>query len=374
MINHLVRQPLKDGGINGKERSMKNIVVVGGANIDIVAAPDGELRAHDSMPGHSSVSFGGVGRNIAENLVMLGCRVRFVTVFGNDSFSRTLRADIMEKGIDVSLSKSIRGAACSKYICINDSSGELYAAINDMSVYEHMGEVINPETISAINEADLVVLDSNTSKEDLERIVSQCSVPIAFDAVSLSKVGRCRDILDRIFLFKPNIYEAEELLKDELADMDLCHVPDDIPSKDKAALSAVEDREAADGAHKTSDSAAPDTEKNGNVSLADRARLYAGLLRKKGVKNVMLSLGAEGVYYENESESGVIPSMAKSVVNTSGCGDAFLAGAISASLEGEGISGMARYGSAAAAICAESERTISRRMSMERIKAMLHLS
>ena len=310
---------------------MKNIVVVGGANIDIVAFPDGELRAHDSAPGHSSVTFGGVGRNIAENLVMMGCRVRFVTVFGNDSFSRTMKADIMDKGIDISLSRTIHGAPCSKYICLNSHEGELVAAINDMSVYDHMGEAINAESIAAMNEADMVVLDANTTAPDLERIVSACTTPIAFDAVSLSKVSRCSSILNRIFLFKPNIYEAEELLKEELA-------------------------------------ASGSTE----LSLRERAGLYAGLLRKKGVENVMISMGADGVYYENESESGIMPSMVTKVVNTSGCGDAFLAGAIRAHLEGGSINTMARYGSAAAAICAESDTTVSRRISMERLNAIVN--
>ena len=310
---------------------MKNIVVVGGANIDIVAAPNAPLRQHDSNPGHSHVSFGGVGRNIAENLVMLGCRVKFVTVFGNDSFSRTLKADIMDKGIDVSLSRTIHGAPCSKYICLNSHDGELVAAINDMSVYDHMSEAINSESIAAMNEADLVVLDANTSAEDLERIATQCTSPIAFDAVSISKVPRCMNILDRIFLFKPNIYEAEELLKDDPAF--------------KAGLSTSDPTTAA-------------------VSCA-------GLLRKKGVKNIMVSMGAGGIYYENESESGLVPSMAKKVVNTSGCGDAFLAGAVTAYLDGHSIGGMARFGSAAAAICAESDSTVSRRMSMERLKAMV---
>lgn len=345
-----------------------NVVVVGGANIDIVASPIAPLKEHDSNPGRSTISFGGVGRNIAENLSRLGCNVRFVSVFGDDSFSHALANDLVKKGIDVSLCKTIRGQTCSKYICINSDKGELIAAINDMSLYDHMYAAVTDEAIEAMNKADMVVLDANTTPGLLKKIASECNTPIAFDAVSISKVNRCADILDRLFIFKPNLFEAEELCRSlspesfkeaHVADVsrtlckDQASASSEKPQKTPVSVSTTLSKEAA------------------SADLSRKASLFSGILRDHGVKNVLISLGRDGVYYENASRSGIIPSMTTDIVNTSGCGDTFLAGAIKGFLEGGDIEMMAKYGSAAAAICASCEETVSDRIDPGNIAAML---
>ena len=337
-----------------------NVVVVGGANIDIVAAPIAPLKEHDSNPGHSSISFGGVGRNIAENLSRLGCNVRFVSVFGDDSFSHALAEDLVKKGIDVSLCKTIRGQTCSKYICINSEKGELIAAINDMSLYDHMYAAITDEAIDAMNKADIVVLDANTTDDLLKKIALRCNTPIAFDAVSISKVSRCADILDRLFIFKPNLYEAGELCKSLSKD----HTEEFYETSASVSSAAVNETSAS-----VSPAASP--EDPTCAALTGRVSFYSGILRARGVKNVLISLGKDGVYYENGSKSGIIPSMTTDIVNTSGCGDTFLAGAIKGFLDGGDIEMMARYGSAAAAICASCEETVSDRISPRNIAAIL---
>ena len=307
----------------------KNVIVIGGANVDIVAVPDQELRMYDSNPGHALISFGGVGRNLAENLTRLGCNVRFVTIFGNDSFSRALRADTQEKGIDISLSKILPDAGCSKYICLNSHEGDMIAAINDMSLYDRMEEAITPEVMDAVNESDILVMDANTSTELLEKIADQCSIPIAFDAVSVAKVERCRNILDRLCIFKPNIFEAARLCKGETV------------YGNAGEYSEEESRQIA--------------------------AIYGGMLRDNGVENVMISLGSAGVYYENAQSRGYTDSMVREIINTSGCGDAFLAGVIRGYLDGADICRMSEYGSAAAAICARSPETVSPQLSFERL-------
>ena len=48
------------------------IAVVGGCNIDISATSYTFLIEADSNPGYVKTTLGGVGRNIAENLLLLG--------------------------------------------------------------------------------------------------------------------------------------------------------------------------------------------------------------------------------------------------------------------------------------------------------------
>ena len=70
---------IKKGHIAGKGyvlRSGSYAVVIGGVNIDIGGHSFQPLIPADSNPGKISVSLGGVGRNIAHNLSLLGTDVR----------------------------------------------------------------------------------------------------------------------------------------------------------------------------------------------------------------------------------------------------------------------------------------------------------
>ena len=60
------------------------VVVIGGVNIDIGGRAFGPLKMKDSNPGKVTVSLGGVGRNIAHNLRLLGTEVCLLTALGED--------------------------------------------------------------------------------------------------------------------------------------------------------------------------------------------------------------------------------------------------------------------------------------------------
>ena len=60
-------------------------VVIGGVNMDIWGRPAIKLVLHDSAPGFVSMTPGGVGRNIAHNLCLLGLNVGLVAALGDDA-------------------------------------------------------------------------------------------------------------------------------------------------------------------------------------------------------------------------------------------------------------------------------------------------
>ncbi|MEI8181049.1 PfkB family carbohydrate kinase, partial [Aestuariivirga sp.] len=64
---------------------MPRVIVIGGANVDIKGRSRGSFVAGTSNPGEVTVSAGGVGRNIAENLARLGISVSLVTALGQDA-------------------------------------------------------------------------------------------------------------------------------------------------------------------------------------------------------------------------------------------------------------------------------------------------
>ena len=70
---------------NNQEKIKPKIVVIGGSNVDYIAKSDSEFKLKDSNTGILNVSFGGVGRNITENLLRLKNDVTFFTSIGNDA-------------------------------------------------------------------------------------------------------------------------------------------------------------------------------------------------------------------------------------------------------------------------------------------------
>ena len=84
------------------EKNLPYAVVCGGVNIDIGAHSFAPLRAKDSNPGKVELSLGGVGRNIAHNMRLLGVPTYLLTAVGGDSRASQVEESCKELGIDLS--------------------------------------------------------------------------------------------------------------------------------------------------------------------------------------------------------------------------------------------------------------------------------
>ena len=62
-------------------------VVIGGVNVDIGGKAVAPLIPKDSNPGKINVSFGGVARNVAHNMRLLGLNVKLITALGEDDYA-----------------------------------------------------------------------------------------------------------------------------------------------------------------------------------------------------------------------------------------------------------------------------------------------
>ena len=104
------------------------------------------------------------------------------------------------------------------------------------------------------------------------------------------------------------------------------------------------------------------------VYTEEDAEKAAKVLIEKGVRRVFISMGAKGVFAATAKESvwhGIIPG---NMVNTTGCGDAFMGALVWAYLEGMGLRETAAAGLAAGSIAMESDETINPLMSPDLLK------
>ena len=82
-------------------RTNSPVYVIGAVNMDMSGTPSGPLRTGDSNPGRVMLSPGGVGRNIAENLRLLGRPVSLITIMGDDPYASVIREHCLNVGIDL---------------------------------------------------------------------------------------------------------------------------------------------------------------------------------------------------------------------------------------------------------------------------------
>ena len=95
---------------------MADIVIIGGINIDIEGYPYKDLVEQDSNPGRIKISYGGVGRNIAENAARIGEKVAMLSVIGADELGRGARSHLAGLGVDVSMVREIPGRGSAIYL------------------------------------------------------------------------------------------------------------------------------------------------------------------------------------------------------------------------------------------------------------------
>lgn len=312
----------KKGHIAGKGyvlRSGAYAVVVGGVNVDIGGRSFAPLVAADSNPGTVSISLGGVGRNIAHNLCLMGADVRMLTAYGDDPYGQQVAASCSELGIDLSHGLRISGGTTSTYLYLTDETGEMALAVSDMEICKQ----ISPEYLAAnlplLQNAHLIVADANIPVESLQYLAENCTAPLFIDPVSTTKAEKLLPILSRIHTLKPNRLEAE-------------------------LLSGVPIRTPEDA-----------------VKAADK-------LLEKGVHRLFLSMGSQGMLAAMDDQRLLLPNIPGNMVNTTGCGDAAMAAIAWAYLEGTDLEGTARAGLAAGSIAMESAATINPAMSAEALR------
>lgn len=298
------------------------VTVVGAVNVDISGTPDTALLAGDSNPGHVRVTLGGVGRNIAENLSRLGHPVRMITALGEDAHSAQVRQGCREAGIDLTHSLTVPSGRTSTYLCLNDERGEIVGAVSDMAIYDALTPAFLQTRLEVINRSRLVVADGNLSAESLSFLGRNVTVPLFADPVSVKKAGRLTGLLRAATAIKPNRPEASLLTGVDIRG------EDDLPRAAQAFF-------------------------------------------RMGVKNVFISLGGDGVYFDDGADRGVLPVLPGPIHNTNGCGDAFLAAAADGFLAGLSLRECARRGLAASSLCARSESAVSPLLCPDTLQSLL---
>ncbi|WP_130807213.1 PfkB family carbohydrate kinase [Senegalia massiliensis] len=316
---------IKKGIIKGKGYILNNqeIIVIGGSNIDIQGFSNEKLIRNDSNPGKIELSVGGVARNIAENLSLLKENVNLISAIGDDIYGKKVLNELKFSNIVTDNMLISKKHSTSTYLSILDNDGDMDVAISAMDIFNEITSEFLREKAGIINMSKCIVLDTNLTKETIDYITNNYShKDIFIDTVSTTKALKIKDIIGKFHTIKPNKYEAEIL--------------SGIKIKSKN-----------------------DLEKVGNYFL------------NKGVKNIIITLGKEGVFYKNENASGHIKSPEIDIINATGAGDSFMAALIYGYLNDFSLEERVIFSIGASIITMKSYNTVSRDMSINNIKNII---
>lgn len=287
-----------------------NITVIGESNIDISVRPQSEPRQGGCTPADIAFHHGGVARNIAHNLRLLGHEVQLASVFGDDDFAQGMLEECERLGIDLSLSAQYENAQSPVFLGFSDELGNMQSALSDIELNRCLDLDWLMPRIDAINRSDLVVADTLLTTEALAFLIDHCLVPLYIDTVSPNRALLLSEAMKSswkksFYALKCNLGEAQALT---------------------------------------------------GASGAEEA---VRLLVAKGIKEVYLTMGEDGVVYGSKKEINHFPAIETEAVNVTGSGDAFFAGVIHAHAIGVGSSDAVIYGLKAACHNVKSEAPVN---------------
>ena len=257
---------------------MNQILVIGSSNTDMVIKTDKLPCPGETIVGGTfMINSGGKGANQAVAAARLGGEVTFITKRGNDLFGNKSVGLLMREAIDT------------QYI-IKDIDHPSGVALINVDSRGRSSGVTAPGANSFLNPEDIPVKIFEPGKFGI--LLLQMEIPmktVEFSALSAWKNGikvilnpaPVQEIPDELYrhiwLITPNETEAE-------------------------ALTGI---------------------KVNDISSADRASV---VFLEKGVKNVIISMGAAGAYVKSENFTGIVAAVKVRVVDITAVGDVFNGG------------------------------------------------
>ncbi len=300
----------------------KRVVCIGGATVDRKYRARRPLIPGTSNPVDGGRAFGGVARNVAENLARLGVETSLVSMLGEDEAGEAVIRHLNDLGVDGTRLARTRERPTAEYVAVLEADGALALGLADMAILD----LLTPEHVerawSHLAAADWVFADCNLSPDVLSHLISRrraARFRLAVDAVSTPKVARLPQDLSGVDLLFLNLDEARALLGDRAA------------------------------------------------GCEDAARA----LLARGAAAIVLTQGVDGVLLATADGRALIPAAPARSIDVTGAGDALISGTLARLVAGSALAEALKAGVLVAALTTESEFSVHPDLSPQLLEAAL---
>lgn len=285
-----------------------DVVCIGQAVIDCITRgrEEDSFKKHVFRAESITLGTGGDAVNEAVNLAEMGRKVRLVCGLGEDTAGRLLIEEVSRRGIDIS------GITVSEKICtpianlmVNKDGSR--SSVNSQATM--LGDYVpSPEAVKGarivslaslfrapLDRAETIAALAKRAKEEGAVLCADTKLP-TYRPIHLKDLREILPLMDYIF-----------------------------PNEDEGAYYTGETEPMA---------------------MAER-------IREMGVKNVIIKAGKKGCVACGEKERFSMDSLAVKAIDSSGAGDSFVAGFLSALLDGKDLYSCCQAGTARAAVCVQ---------------------
>jgi ribokinase len=249
-----------------------NILVVGSSNTDMVIYCDRLPKSGETVLGGQFQMFGGgKGANQAVAAARAGGAVTFLGAHGADSFGEDARKRLVKEGINVDHFQCVQNVPSGIALILVDG----VTRDNLIAVAKSANETVDSATVSSARAAFIAA----------DVIVSQLEIRDG----AIEAIARLSHELNKPFLLNPapsrplpkQIYESVQVI-----------VVNEHEARDLSGMPGIDES--------------------------------IGWLRDQGCRNVVVTLGAEGVKFSDGPKIGFVPARKVKALDTTGAGDCFV--------------------------------------------------
>ena len=260
------------------------IVVIGASFVDVKGYPLSQYIPGGRNVGRVVQVHGGVARNVVEDIANVELRPTFVSVVDDTGLSDDVVRNLIRHKVDIRyVARSSEGLGT--WLAVFDNDGDVIASISRRPDLSAIEEVLEKDGDEIFRGADSIVVEFDIEVPILKKVLELAEKhgKEVYTVISnMSIAMKRRDLLRKTAALVCNVQEAGMLFTEDYTDM----LPEEMEQ-----------------------------------SLADR-------IRTSGIPRIIVTMGARGAVYADASgQTGVCPAMKADVVDTTGAGDAFFAGA-----------------------------------------------
>lgn len=298
---------------------MSDIVVIGSINMDLVVKTDDIPKIGETVLGHELVQVpGGKGANQSVAISKLGNKITFIGKVGEDMFGNILVDSLKDASVDTS---RIEKENCNSGIAIINVDKE---GNNNIVVIPGSNSKVDNDflhkNIDVVENSKIVLFQFEIP---LETVKNGLKVARKLGKITVLNPAPAYDlddeIIENIDILIPNEYELEKISKVNITS---------------------------------------------NSSLLEAANVII----KKGVKELIVTLGSKGVLYVNKNEYKFYEPFKVKAIDTTAAGDSFIGGFLSSYAKDKDMDKSIELGQKAAALAIQKIGAQSSIPTMDEIK------
>ena len=260
------------------------IVVIGAAFVDIKGYPNGQYIPAGRNAGRVIQVHGGVSRNVVEDIANVELKPTYVSVVDHSGISTDVLEQLKRHKVNTGFVRRVEDGL-GTWLAVFDHKGDVVGSISKRPDLSAIYDILVEHGDEIVSGADSVIVEIDMEPAILKEVFSlaeKYGKEIYAVVSNMSIAMERRDLLKKTACVVCNEQEAEILFSETYEGMD----------------------------------------------VQTQARIISDRINQARIRRIIVTLGERGaVYAEQDGSFGFCPAQETAVVDTTGAGDAFFAGA-----------------------------------------------